>query len=32
MELRLRVAYDSELVALIGRLVGPQMVELSLAG
>ncbi|MEX2547560.1 MAG: DNA polymerase III subunit alpha [Chloroflexota bacterium] len=30
MELRLRVAYDAELVALIGRLVGPRMVELSL--
>ena len=31
MELRLRVAYDAELVALIGRLVGPRMVDLSLA-
>ena len=31
MELRLRVAYDAELVALIARLVGPRMVDLSLA-
>jgi hypothetical protein len=31
MELRVRVAYDAELVALIGRLVGPQLVDLRLA-
>jgi hypothetical protein len=31
MELRLRVAYDAELVALIGRLIGPRAVDLSLA-
>ena len=30
MELRLRVAYDAELVALIGRMIGPRAVELSL--
>jgi hypothetical protein len=31
MELRVRVAYDSELAALIGRLIGPGRVELDLA-
>ena len=31
MELRLRVAYDAELVALVGRMIGPRAVELSLA-
>jgi hypothetical protein len=31
MDLRLRVAYDAELVALIGRRVGERMVALSLA-
>jgi hypothetical protein len=30
MELRLRVAYDAELVAVIVRLVGPPMVDLRL--
>ena len=32
MELRLGVAYDTELVALIGRRIGEGSVELSLAG
>jgi hypothetical protein len=31
MELRVRVAYDAELVAQIGRLIGPGRVDLSLA-
>jgi len=31
MELRLRVAYDAELMTLIGRLVGQRMVDLRLA-